>query len=356
MNARPVSNPPNPWLSGHAEYLELPPAAELKVFEEQAGEILSENTSPDLGFRFSLNPYRGCFHGCAYCYARPTHAWLDLGAGTDFERKIVVKTNAPERLRSAFQRPSWTGELIAFSGNTDCYQPLEASYRLTRRCLEVCHEYRNPVAIITKGSLIRRDLDLLEALHRDARLQVTISIPILDESMARKMEPWVPSPTARLRTLRRLADAGIPVGVAVSPLIPGLNDSQVPDILSAARQAGAQWAFRTLLRLPQETRVVFQERLREEYPDRFDKVMNGVRAARAGRLHDSRFGSRMSGTGRRWEAVEWLFEVTCRRLGLRSGRAREVGLSSESAARGGRIDPAAGTTTFQRPGTQYDLF
>ena len=180
MKTRPVSNPPNPWAGGHAEYLEVPPAAELKVFLERAGSILSENRSPDLGFRFSLNPYRGCYHGCAYCYARPTHAYLDFGAGTDFDRKIIVKINAATKLREAFLKPSWQGEMVVFSGNTDCYQPLEASYGLTRRCLEVCHEFRNPVGIITKAALIRRDIDLLQQLHRKARRLVEDEdVPVL---------------------------------------------------------------------------------------------------------------------------------------------------------------------------------
>lgn len=353
MKTRPVSNPPNPWAGGHAEYLEVPPAAELKVFLERAGSILSENSSPDLGFRFSLNPYRGCFHGCAYCYARPTHAWLDFGAGTDFERKIIVKINAPGKLREAFQKPSWQGEMVVFSGNTDCYQPLEASYGLTRRCLEVCHEFRNPVGIITKAALIRRDIDLLQQLHRDARLHVTVSVAFTDEEMARRLEPWVPSPAARFRVIRALADAGIPVGVAVSPIIPGMNDSQVAEVLTAAHDHGATWAFRTLLRLPQETRVVFAERLKEEYPDRYDKVMNGVRAARKGALYQSKFGERMKGSGQRWEAVEWLFETTCRKLGLLSGRSQEVGLSSDALM---ADDRGPGRTTFIRPGSQFSLF
>lgn len=378
MKTRPVSNPPNPWAGGHAEYLEVPPAAELKVFLERAGSILSENNSPDLGFRFSLNPYRGCYHGCAYCYARPTHAYLDFGAGTDFDRKIIVKINAPTKLREAFQKPSWQGEMVVFSGNTDCYQPLEASYRLTRRCLEVCHEFRNPVGLITKAALIRRDIDLLQQLHRDARLHVTVSVAFTDEEMARKLEPWVPSPAARFRTMRALADAGIPVGVAVAPIIPGMNDSQVADVLTQAHDHGARWAFRTLLRLPQETRVVFSERLKEEYPDRFDKVMNGVRAARKGAINQSRFGERMQGSGQRWQAVDWLFETTCRKLGLRSGMSQEVGLSSEAlmtddSGTGGPgvgglgVRDADGTvrhdgqakpagTTFIRPGSQFSLF
>src|SRR5262245_46686355 len=194
MTHRPVSNPPNPWSSTHVEWLEEPPAAELEVFEEEAKSVLTENDSPDVGFRYGVNPYRGCFHACAYCYARPSHQYLGFGAGTDFDRRIVVKVNAPQVLARELARPSWRGELIAFSGNTDCYQPLEASYGLTRKCLEVCLERRNPVHVITKGALVRRDLDVLAQLERRAEVGVSITIPFLDETTARRIEPGAPSP------------------------------------------------------------------------------------------------------------------------------------------------------------------
>src|SRR5205814_3723705 len=188
---RPVSNPPNPWASTHVEWLEPPPAARLEVYEEEARSVLTENDSPDVGFRFGVNPYRGCGHGCAYCYARPSHEYLGFGAGTDFDRKITIKPDAARLLRAAFERRSWQGELIVFSGNTDCYQPLEASYQLTRGCLEVCAEYRNPVASITKAPLIERELDVLASLVERTRVHVTISLPFWDVAKAGAMGPFV---------------------------------------------------------------------------------------------------------------------------------------------------------------------
>src|SRR5688572_14504006 len=194
VKTRPISNPPNPWSSTEVEYLEEIPRAELHVYEDHTKEILATNDSPDVGFRFSVNPYRGCIHGCAYCYARPSHEYLSFGAGTDFESRIMVKLQAPELLRAAFERPSWKGEPVCFSGVTDCYQPLEASYRLTRRCLEVCAEYRNPVFIVTKGVLIERDLDVLTDLAQNASLRVRVSVPFFDPDVARAIEPYVSTP------------------------------------------------------------------------------------------------------------------------------------------------------------------
>lgn len=331
---RPVENPPNPWHTQHAEWLGPPPLARLEVFEEEARSILSEIKSPDVGFRWSVNPYRGCFHGCAYCYARPTHQYLDFGAGTDFERKIVVKVNAPALVRAAFARRSWTGETIHLSGNTDCYQPLEASYELTRGILKVCRDYRNPVALITKNPLVRRDLDVLTGLPSVA---VYFSIPFSDNRMARAIEPYAPRPTERFEAMRELARAGIPVGVAVAPLIPGLNESQMPDILRRARDCGASRAFTITLRLPAEVKGIFFSRLTEAYPDRVDKVRNAVLAAHGGKYYDARFGARMHGEGPRWEAVDALFRRTCVRLGLDTERCDLP-------------------STFQRPGAQLSLF
>jgi DNA repair photolyase len=316
---RPVSNPPNPWESLHAEWLGEPPAAELQVYEEDARSIIAENDSPDVGFRFSINPYRGCFHACSYCYARPTHQYLGWGAGTDFDRKIVAKVNAPERLRRELSAPSWTGETIVFSGVTDCYQPLEAVYGLTRRCLEICREFRNPVGVITKGALVRRDVDVLAALAREADAVVYVSIPFADECAARALEPSVASPALRFETLAALSAAGIPTGVAVAPVIPGLSDSGIPEVLARARAAGAERAFLTLLRLPAETRLVFEERIAEAYPDRARRIFSNLEQTRGGRRNDSRFGHRMSGHGPRWDAIEALFEVECRRHGFNTG-------------------------------------
>jgi len=313
---RPVSNPPNPWQSLHAEWLGEPPAAELEVFEEEARSIVAENDSPDVGFRYSVNPYRGCFHACAYCYARPTHQYLGWGAGTDFDRKIVAKVNAPELLRRELSRPAWNGDTIVFSGVTDCYQPTEAVYGLTRRCLEVCRDFRNPVGIVTKGALVRRDADVLAALAREAQATVYVSVPFADDRAARRLEPNVSPPSQRLETIAALSAAGIRTGIAVAPVIPGLNDSDIPKLLSRAREAGASKAFLTLLRLPAETRPVFEERLAEAYPDRAARIFSNLEQTRGGRRNDSRFGSRMEGTGPRWEAIESLFSVECRRLGL----------------------------------------
>ncbi len=313
---RPVSNPPNPWASVHVEWLGEPPPARLEVFEEEARSVLSENDSPDVPFRWSVNPYRGCLHGCAYCYARPGHQYLGWGAGTDFDRKIVVKVNAPSALARELSRPSWRREAITFSGVTDCYQPLEASYELTRKCLEVCLAHRTPVAVITKGALIRRDRDLLAAMAAESLATAYVSIPFLDDRTARKIEPFASAPSQRFETLRLLSEAGIPTGIAVAPLIPGLNDSDVPRLLDRAKAAGASRAFLVLLRLPAEVRPVFEERLREAFPLRAERVLGAVLDARGGRQSDGTFGARMRGSGPRWDAVRDLFDLCCRKLGL----------------------------------------
>ena len=339
---RPVSNPPNPWSSTHVTYLEEPPAATLQVFEEQARTLISENDSPDIPFRFSVNPYRGCIHACAYCYARPSHQYLGWGAGTDFDRKIVAKTNAPELLEKELSRPKWTGDTLVFSGNVDCYQPLEASYELTRRCLEVCLAFRNPVGLITKGALVRRDVALLAELGRRARARVHLSIPFADDDVARKMEPYASRPSLRFAAMRALSDAGVRTGISISPLIPGLNDADVPELLEHARDAGADAAFMMPLRLPREVLPVFDERLQASFPDRADKVRAGIRELRGGKMNESAFGARHEGAGARWAAVQQLFTIHCRRLGLSASRVSE---EEDSPA-----------TTFRRPSRQGTLF
>jgi DNA repair photolyase len=330
-----VSNPPNPWAGAHAEWIDAPPQAALELYEEHAKSILSENKSPDIGFRYSLNPYRGCFHACAYCYARPSHQYWGYGAGTDFERKLVVKVNAPELLRETFLRKSWAGELVVLSGNTDCYQPLESSYELTRRCLEVCRDFCNPVALITKSALIRRDIDVLSELARDARVCVHMSIAFSDDAMARRMEPGAPLPRTRFAAMKALSDAGVPVGVALAPIIPGLNDTQIAEILERARDNGASRAFRVLLRLPSEVKDVFIERLRAEFPGQARKVLNAITETRDGKLYTPEFGKRSRGSGERWNAIDWLFETTCRRLGMKPREERDF--------------DAELPTTFRRP-------
>jgi DNA repair photolyase len=336
---QPLANPPNPWASTDVEYLDGErPLAELEVYEDATQGILARNDSPDVGFEWSINPYRGCFHACAYCYARPSHEYLSFGAGTDFERKIVVKKRAAELLRRVFDGPKWRGDLIAFSGVTDCYQPLEATYRLTRSCLEVCAEYGNPAAIITKSPLVERDVDILQALGRVSRVTVMVSIPFWQEGNARAIEPYVTPPARRIRTIERLASAGISVGVMVAPIIPGLNDEDIADVLRAAREAGATRAGRVLLRLPGAVKVVFEARLRAALPLRAERVLNRVRETRGGKMYDARFESRGTGEGPYAEAIATLFDTTARQLGYETG---EIGQAA---------------TTFERRGRQLALF
>jgi DNA repair photolyase len=315
----PISNPPNPWATTEVEYLEGAPEVKLEVFADQSRTIVSTNDSPDVGFTYSVNPYRGCFHGCAYCYARPSHEYLSLGAGTDFDRKIVVKLNAPALLRAAFARKSWRKETVVFSGVTDCYQPLEASYRLTRSCLEVCAEAANPAAVITKSALVERDVDVLVTLARAAAAFVTVSIPFWDPERARAIEPYVPTPARRLRVIETLARAGVEVGVNVAPIIPGLNDQDIPKILAAARDAGATRAGCVLVRLPGSVKEVFEQRLRVALPLVADRVLHRIRETRGGQLYDSRFGARGRGEGNYAEMIRTLFETTAARLGYERG-------------------------------------
>ncbi len=312
-----ISNPPNPWSSTQVEWVGVPPQARIEVYHDHTREILSRNDSPDIPFTYSVNPYRGCLHGCAYCYARSSHEYLSFGAGTDFERKIVVKPEAATLLRGAFEKKSWAGELVVFSGNTDCYQPLEATYRLTRACLEVCLDYRNPVGIITKAPLIERDLDLLASLAKFQAVTCTVSVPFANPEHARAIEPYVPPPGRRLEAIRRLAEAGVPVGVNVAPIIPGLNDGEVVEVLERAWEAGARHAGMIMVRLPGAVGVVFEERIRAVLsPSRAERVLRRIEEVRGGGRNDPRFGSRMSGEGVYAEAVGSLFRKTCERLGF----------------------------------------
>jgi DNA repair photolyase len=314
---RRVWNPPNPYLSEHREYLEEPPVAELEVWEDRSRSILSRNDSPDLGFRWSVNPYRGCFHACAYCYARPYHEYLGLGAGTDFERKLFVKPDAAALLDAAFRKPSWKGELVMFSGITDCYQPLEAAWGLTRACLDVCERRANPVSIVTKSALVRRDAELLGRLALRAPLTVAFSLPFLDEGVSRRIEPGAPTVARRFEAMRELAAAGVRVGIAVAPIIPGLNDRDVPGLLRRAKENGASFAFRSLLRLPGSVREVFLRRLAQEMPESAARIENRIREVRGGELSEARFGRRFRGTGRYWEAIDTLWDLWLKRSGLR---------------------------------------
>jgi DNA repair photolyase len=290
------------------------PPTEYLVDDSQS--IVAENDSPDVGFRYSVNPYRGCAHGCSYCYARPTHEYLGFSAGLDFETKVLVKHRAPELLRDWLARPQWRPETIAFSGVTDCYQPAEREFKLTRGCLLVAAECRQPVGIVTKNALVVRDTDLLQQLaaHRAAR--VCISITTLDAGLARAMEPRTSSPEARLRTMRELSDAGVPTQLMLAPVIPGLNESEIPSIMTAARDAGASGVGWVLVRLPSTVRPVFLDWLRRNFPDRYEKVDTLLRSTRGGRLNDSRFGRRQRGTGNVAELIADTFHLWRMRLGF----------------------------------------
>jgi DNA repair photolyase len=339
---RHVANPPNPWLSHSIEWIGEPPAVKIEVYEEtETRSIISHNDSPDVAFDHSINCYRGCIHGCTYCFSRPTHEYLDFGAGTDFERKIVVKVNAPVLLRKELMKPSWKGEQIVFSFTSDPYIPLEANYKLTRQCLEVCAEFRNPVGIVTKSALIRRDVDVLQALARETTVGVYFSIPFADYDIARAVEPFAPSPNARFEAMKILAEAGIQVGIGIAPTIPGLS-TDIPGLLQRAKECGATKAFINMLRLPGSVAPYFEKRLREELPTKADRVLNRIRDARGGKLNSSTFHERMHGKGQYWNAQEKLFEVYCKKLGFNEQR---VG-----------TDNVQKMHTFRRPSPQGSLF
>ncbi len=335
---RQIDNPPNPYSPQHVEWIDCPPISNLIVYEEHCKTAMTSNDSPDVGFSFSVNPYRGCFHGCAYCYARPTHQYLDFGAGTDFERKIVAKVNAAEKLREEFLKKSWKGDTIVFSGVTDCYQPLESSFELTRSCLKVCLEFQNPVALITKGALIRRDIDILSELNRRASVFVFMSIAFSDDKMSKEIEPFAPRPSVRFRAMEALHNAGIPVGVGIAPVIPGLNESQIPSILEQAKSCGAEKAFMTLLRLPREVKDVFLSRLKLAYPTRYARVVNQLKEMKGGVLNRADFDNRMKGDGPKWEAIDFMFGNCCEKFELNRGC--------------GTIRPS----TFKRPQRQLEIF
>src|SRR5467141_3704150 len=293
-------------------------AAELQtsVTEERARTILSHNDSPDVGFSTSINPYRGCEHGCIYCYARPSHAYLELSPGLDFETKLFAKTNAAEQLRAELAKPGYRPSPIALGANTDCYQPIERKYRITRQILEVLAECNHPVTIVTKSALVERDLDLLGPMARKNLVRVFVSIGTLDRGLARKLEPRAASPQRRLDVLRNLAQAGVPCGVMVAALIPGLNDKTLEEVLEAASAAGAAEAAYVIMRLPNELKELFKEWLAAHYPERAGHVISIVRQMRGGRDNDPRFGSRMTGTGMFAQLIEKRFDLACRRFGL----------------------------------------
>lgn len=335
------SNPPNRFkpilYESVAEECAGEPGPATRFFEDDSRTILSENDSPDVGFSVSVNPYRGCEHGCAYCYARPTHEYLELSAGLDFETKIFVKTRAPALLAAALASPRWRPRTIAMSGVTDCYQPAERHFRVTRGCLETLVRFRNPVGIVTKNHLVTRDIDLLRELARHDAALVALSVTTLDADLAGRLEPRASRPQKRLDAITRLAEAGVPAGVMVAPIVPGLTDHEAPAILKAARAAGARFAGYTILRLPHGVKDLFAAWLARHVPGAARKVLGRVRAVRGGRLNDARFSSRMRGEGLYADQIAALFAAAARRAGFGAW-------------------PSLSTAAFRRPGEVQAAF
>jgi DNA repair photolyase len=299
--------------------------------------ILSKNDSPDVPFTYSVNPYRGCEHGCIYCYARPSHEYLGFSAGIDFETRIVVKPDAPQLLEQAFMKPGWVPQVVVISGNTDSYQPVERKLGLTRQCLEICLKFGNPVGIITKNYLVTRDIDILQRLSERNLVHVSVSITSLRDDVIRVMEPRTSRPARRLEAIARLSEAGISVGVNAAPIVPGLTDEEMAPILKAASDHGAKCASYIVMRLPGPVKELFMEWVHREFPDRAEKVLRRIRSMRGGELSDPRFGSRMRGEGEWAQTLRDVFRMSCRRYGLTS-------------------KPDLSTEHFRRPGAQIDLF
>ncbi len=339
-----AENPPNRF--EHAHFSPDPEwaateqtAPETRFLPDHSRSIITRNDSPDVGFEYSLNPYRGCEHGCVYCYARPTHEYLGFSSGVDFETRIMVKERAPELLQAELGKRSWEPHVLVMSGVTDPYQPVERKLEITRRCLGVLAEFRNPVAVITKNHLVTRDLDVLGELAAHRGAAVFVSVTTLDKSLARVMEPRTAHPDFRLEAIRQLAAAGIPAGVMAAPVVPGLTDHEVPAILEAAAAAGASFAGYTVLRVPHGVASLFEAWLETHFPTKKHRVLSRLKAMRGGRLNDARFGSRMRGEGIYAQQLAQLFRVARRRAGL------------------DRPGPELSTEAFRRPGgTQLDLF
>ena len=309
---------------------------ETVYLRDRSRSIVARNSSPDIGFDASINPYRGCSHGCIYCYARPTHEYLGLSAGLDFETMVLVKEDAPALLRTELSSRRWEPKVLSMSGVTDPYQPVEKNLRLTRCCLEVLAEFRNPVAVVTKNHLVTRDADLLAELARHEAAAVAVSLTTLDDDLRRRMEPRTSRPVRRLAAIEALSAAGVPVGVMTAPVIPGINDHELPDLLSAAAEAGASFAAYVPVRLPGAVRPLFEDWLERHYPDRRDKVLGRIREIRGGRLNDPRFGSRMKGEGIYADHIARLFEISRRRAGIEK---RFPGLSTAAFRRDGGAQP-----------------
>jgi DNA repair photolyase len=299
------------------------PNPKTTFLDDQSESIIVKNESPDVGFSAGINAYRGCEHGCAYCYARPYHEYLGFSAGLDFETKIMVKRRAAELLRKELSKPKYEPQVLGMSGVTDCYQPAERHFRITRSVLEVLAEFRNPVSLITKNFLITRDIDILKELAAYDAVHAYISITTLNADLAAKMEPRASSPSHRLRAIEMLAKAGIPIGVMVAPIIPGLNDREMPAVLEAAKKAGACEAGYTMLRLPYGVKDVFTEWLKTNFPERLDRILGTVREVRGGKLNVSDFKTRMRGEGPYADQINQMFHVFRERLGY-NARMREL--------------------------------
>ena len=314
-------------------------AVKTQYLKDASRSLITFNDSPDVGFDASINPYRGCEHGCIYCYARPYHEYLGFSAGLDFETKILVKEDAPELLRAELASRKWQPKVVAISGVTDAYQPIERKLQLTRRCLEVLAEFRNPVVIVTKNQLVTRDIDLLKELAGFNAAAVCVSVTTLDVDLARVMEPRTSTPPNRLEAIQALAEAGVPVRVLVAPTIPGLTDHEMPSIIQAAAKAGARNAGYVVVRLPHGVGELFEKWLEEHFPDRKKKVLNRIREMRGGKLNDPNFGSRMRGEGVFAEQIKSMFKLACRKAGIEG------------------VGPELSIAAFRRPsGPQLSLF
>ncbi len=298
-----------------------PRRVRTEFLRDDTRSIITSNASPDIGFSHSLNPYRGCEHGCAYCYARPYHEYLGYSSGIDFESRILVKERAPELLEEELAKKSWRPVPLACSGVTDCYQPVERKLEITRRCLAVLADFRQPVGIVTKNALVTRDLDLLAELVAHGAVKVVLSLTTLDAELASALEPRASRPAARLAAMKALSDAGVPVGVSVAPIIPGLNDHEIPALMEAAAAHGAVSAFGTILRLPYAVKEVFAAWLDRFEPGRKELILNRIREMRGGRLNDTDYGNRMTGTGPLAEQIARLVQISKRRAGLDRPRA-----------------------------------
>jgi DNA repair photolyase len=339
-----AENPPNRFERlAYLPIIESPDdenrTVQTQYLKDASRSLITFNDSPDVGFDASINPYRGCEHGCIYCYARPYHEYLGFSAGLDFETRILVKEDAPELLRTELDSRKWKPKVVAISGVTDAYQPIERKLRLTRGCLEVLAEFRNPVVIVTKNQLVTRDIDLLKELASYNAAAVCVSVTTLDVELARVMEPRTSTPANRLEAIQALSAAGIPVRVLAAPTIPGLTDHEMPSIIQAAAKAGATNAGYVVVRLPHGVGELFEAWLEEHFPDRKKKVLNRIREIRGGRLNDPNFGSRMRGEGVFAEQIASMFKLACRKAGIEGGGAE------------------LSTAAFRRPGgPQLSLF